>query len=139
MISPISSRSSHLAVAVILPLALLAACGSDEDAYCDAADQVEADVQALADLDLITEGTSGLSDRFEAIEESLDDLNDTGRDVAADEIDALNDAIDDLESATEALGDDGISVDNASAIVSAIAAVGSATGDVVTRLATACG
>ena len=104
------------------------ACGDDDDeadpqeAYCEAGAELRSSISALADLDLISEGTNGLQTRLDAIRDDLSDLRDAGEEAAADEIDALDTAVDDLGSAIEDVSGS-LSQDN-------VAQVGAAIGDV---------
>lgn len=130
------------ALAALVAVVGVAGCGDDDDggpeeAYCAAADALRADVSALTDLDVVAEGTNALEDRFDAIRSDLDDLRESGREVAADEIDALDAAVDDLQSAIDALGGE-LSVDNASVVLDAIGDVGPAAQAVYSRLSEAC-
>jgi len=79
----------------------------------------------LASLDLVTDGTSALNERVDAIEADLKVLQESGSEVARDEIDALEVSFDELDSAVDALGEN-LSLSNAGAIVEAITEVGSA-------------
>lgn len=82
-------------------------------------------ITALADLDLIAEGTNGLESAIEAVRSDVNTLVDTATDAAADESDALEQAIGELESAIEGLAGS-ITADNVSSLVTAIQNVGSA-------------
>ncbi len=130
-----------LSVAALATL-LLASCGDDDDvsaeeAFCNAGDQLETDVKALASLDVVAEGTDGLAEQFDAVEADLTELKDAGLDVASDEIDALDQSVDDLGTTIDDLGDE-ITVDNAAAVISAIGDIGSSATAVYTAVAEAC-
>lgn len=111
------------AIGVGLGIALLAGCGSDDDAsdqeqYCEAGESLESSVSALGDLDLVAEGTNGLEAALEAIEADVNELMNTASEAASDEISALEQSLDDLESALADLGGE-ITSDNASTVAAA--------------------
>ena len=64
----------------------------------EAGDSLQTDINALADLDLISEGIDGLQQRFSTIKADLDQLRESGSDVASDEISALETAVDDCST-----------------------------------------
>jgi len=135
-----SSRALAAAVAACLSLGI-AACGSDEpsaqEAFCEAGDSLQTDINALADLDLISEGTAGLEERFTTITADLDQLRESGSDVASDEISALETAVDDFGAALDALGDD-ISVEGAKAAGTALTGIATAASGVFDKLSSTC-
>ena len=134
-------RWSGVAVVAVLSLATLSACGSDsessEDAFCDAGDSLRADVEGIADIDVVSGGTDAVTDQIDAIQSDVAQLSESGLDVAADEISALETAVDDVSSELQGLGDD-ISVENAQAVSSSIGSVVTAAGAVYERLDTVC-
>ncbi|MFW2381309.1 MAG: hypothetical protein ACN4GZ_06075 [Acidimicrobiales bacterium] len=115
----------------------LAACSSDDqsaqDQYCDAGESLRSNVDALLSLDVVSEGTDGITSAVNAVEDSFDDLSDSASDAASDATDALDDALNDLESALSAVGDD-LTSENATSVVDAIGAVQTAAGDVYATL-----
>jgi hypothetical protein len=141
---PIRITTSYraLATAIAACLALgVAACGSDEptaeEVFCEAGDSLQTDINALADLDLISEGTDGLKERFSIIESDLDQLRKSGSDVASEEISALETAVDDFGNAVNALGDD-ISVEGAQAAGTALTGITTAASGVFDKLSSTC-
>ncbi len=123
-----------------LSLGFASACGSDEssdDAFCDAGDSLQSNIETIGDIDIVAGGTDAVTERFEAIESDLTQLQDSGSDVAADEISALDSAVDDLGSALKDLAG-GVSVDDAQQLGTSVSAVVSAAGDVLERLSTTC-
>lgn len=134
-------RWSGVAVVAALSLATLSACGSDgessEDAFCDAGDSLQSNVEGIADIDIVSGGTDAVTDQIDAIQSDVAQLSESGPDVAADEISALETAVDDVSSALEGLGDD-ISVENAQLILSAVGTVVTTAGAVYERLDAAC-
>lgn len=125
--------------AVTLGVTILAACGdSAEDAFCDAGDSLRADIEGLGSVDIITNGTSALDEQFSAISSDLDDLRESGADVAAEEIDALGSATESLGTALDGLQAD-ISVEGAQGVADAVSGVATAANAVLDKLATTCG
>lgn len=126
---PTTPRHDHprrmaLAAALLATLALLAACGSDDeesaqDQYCAAGDDLESSVTALTQLDLIAEGTNGLEAALGAVEDDLSTLAETASETASGEVSALEESAQDLESALEGLAGD-ITGDNVSALATAV-------------------
>lgn len=140
MTTPQNDRRLRRIVATIpiVGLLSLAACGDDDesaqDRYCDAGEQLQTDMAALLDVDVIATGTDGLEAAYSEVEEAVDELRSSASDAAEDEVDALGDALDDVGDALGALGGE-ISADNASGVLSAIAAAGTAAQDVYDTLA----
>jgi hypothetical protein len=136
-------RSSVLVVGVALSVAALAGCGSDDDdvspeeAFCAAGESLESDVSSLASLDLIAGGTDALNESVDAIEADLNALQESGSEVASDEIDALQSSFDELDDAVDALSDD-ITVENSTAIVTAITNIGTSASALYETLSTTC-
>ena len=135
-----SSRALAAAIAACLSLGV-AACGSDEptaeEDFCAAGDSLQTNINALADLDVVSEGTNGLQERFSTIEADLDQLRESGSDVASEEISALESAVDDFGAAVDALGDD-ISVEGAQAAGTALTGITTAATGVFDKLSSAC-
>lgn len=141
---PIRFTTSHrvLATSVAACLSLgVAACGSDEptaeEKFCEAGDSLQTDINALATLDIISEGADGLEERFSTIKADLDKLRDSGSDVASDEISALQTAVDDFGAAIDALGDD-ISVEGARTAGTALTGITAAANGVFDKLSSTC-
>lgn len=125
-----------------LAVSFLAGCGDDDDetpeeAFCNAGDSLETDVQALANMDLVAEGTDALEEQFSAIESDLTALKDAGSEVASEQIGALETAVDNLETAINGLGEE-ITTENASAAVTAISEIGTSAQAVYTELDATC-
>lgn len=136
-------RRSHLVLAAGITGALvLAGCGdsdeSAEDRYCNAGDEVEASIEALTQVDVVGGGLNAVEAAFEDVSSSLEELDEAGREFAADEIDAVQGAVDELTSALDGLGDEGITEASATAVVSAIDGVGQAAGALQTTLNDTC-
>ncbi len=79
-----------LAAVAALSIGTLAACGSDsessEDTFCDAGDSLRSNIEGIADIDIVSGGTDAVTEQFDAIESDVEQLRDSGSDVAADEI-----------------------------------------------------
>jgi len=134
-------RWSGVVVVAALSLATLSACGSDsessEDAFCDAGDSLRANVEGIADIDIVSGGTDAVTDQLAAIQADVDALVDSGSDVAADEIAALETAVDEVGAALDGLGDD-ISIEAAQTLATSVGAVVTAAGAVYGPLEAAC-
>jgi len=132
-----------LVAAAALSVAVLAGCGSDDDgqsaeeAFCEAGDSLRTDVTSLASLDIIAGGTDALNESVDLVEADLVALRESGSDVAGEQIDALQSSFDELDSVVDDMVD-GISVENATGIVTAVTNVGSAATAVYDVLATTC-
>jgi len=116
----------------------LAACGDSDDRsaqekYCESGASLEASINSLISIDLVSEGTDGLESAVDAIEDDLKDLRNNAEDAAADEVEALEQAVDDLGSALSDLGGD-ISIENATGVATAVESVSSAAQAVYTTL-----
>ncbi len=121
-----------------LAMGLVGACGDDaEEAYCEARDSLGANIEGLGDVDIVADGTAALDEQFSAISGDIDQLKESGPEVAAQEIEALEAAADRLGTALDDLGAD-ITVDGARETVTATGGVLEAAVAVLDRLATAC-
>ena len=125
------------AVAMLAGVLVVAGCGSDgesaQDQYCAAGESLETSLDELADLDLVAEGTDGLTAAVDQVRSDLADLRDSASDAAADEVGALEQAVDGLNDAISALGGE-LTSDNASAVGAAIENVAVATQSVLDTL-----
>ena len=126
------------AVAMLASVLVVAGCGSDDDEsaqdqYCAAGESLETSLDELADLDLVAEGTDGVTAAVDQVQSDLDDLRDSASDAAADEVGALEQAVDGLNDAISTLGGD-LTSDNASAVGSAIEDVAAAAQSVLDTL-----
>jgi hypothetical protein len=131
-----------IALGAILSVSFLAACGDDDDAtpeeaFCDAGDSLEANVQALGDLDIVAEGTDGLEEQLGVIESDLTAMMEAGTEVAGEPIAELETAVTDLETSLDELGGD-LTVDNASAAIDAVSRIVTSAQAVYTELASTC-
>ena len=136
-------RTVVTAVAVVLAVGSLAACGSDsdgesaEDKFCAAGDSLRSNISGIADIDIVSGGTDAITEQVSAIQTDVDELRESGADVAADEVSALETAVEELDSALSDLGDD-ISVESAQAVGNAVGSVVTSASDVFERLDSTC-
>ncbi|MCP3856475.1 MAG: hypothetical protein GY698_17315 [Actinomycetia bacterium] len=133
-------RPSSILVGGLLILGLLAGCGSDdpEEAFCDAGDSLKANIEGLTDIDIISEGTNALEEQFSAISSDVDQLRDSGADLADQEITDLDTAVDQLGTRLDALSNEFTATD-AQGVIEAGAAVVDTAGAVFDKLTTTCG
>jgi hypothetical protein len=116
-------RRRALAGALAILLAL-SACGDDDDgdqaanstttaeattstreALCAAIDEVEQDIRALGDIDVLAEGTDAVEASLTTIREDLDEIKELAPDTAPEEAEAFDTALASLDDAIAALGD----------------------------------
>lgn len=132
-----------LGVVVLAGLALLtSACSSDDSsdstqAYCDSVDSLETNITALGDMDVAADGTDAITEQFDAIKSSAEDLQVSGPEAASTEIDDLETSVSDLGSAIDALGSDP-SVDAVGTVATDIGNTITAAQAVVDKLADSC-
>lgn len=93
-----------IAIGAVAILALsVAACSDDDDdndatptpSVCDQAQTLQSSVQDLANLNVISAGTSGLTAAVDQVKTDADALKTTASDAIAPDVDALQTAIDD--------------------------------------------
>jgi hypothetical protein len=118
-------------LAVLLPLL---ACGDDDDdqtasstttssgdALCAAVGDLEDDIGALGDLDVVADGTDAVKASLSAIRADLAEIRDQAPDTAPDEADALDSALTSLDDAVEAVGDGTLTAESARDVIAAVA------------------
>ena len=133
-------RRSPAAIALVAVLAIggLTACGDDEpsaqETYCAAGDELRTSLDDLLSIDLIAGGTDALNEAVDGVTAAADDLQASAGEAASDDVDALEAAVQTLGEATSDLGDE-LSIDNATAIGTAISGVASAAEAVYQTLA----
>jgi hypothetical protein len=129
-------RHRALAGAVATLLAL-SACGDDDDgdqpanstseatttstgeALCAAIDDVEQDIGALGDIDVLAEGTDAVEARLTTIREDLAEIRDLAPDIAPEEAEAFDSALASLGDAITALGDGSLTAESAQDVAAA--------------------
>lgn len=138
-------RFARLTVAAAALGLLVAACGddsdsgqSDEEAFCAAGEQLESDVAAAEELDVVAEGTDGLEDTLTTLRADVEQLVSTGQEFAADDINALEQSVDDLGTAIDDLGGE-ITAANGAAVLTAVDEIGTAADQLQTTLTETCG
>ena len=126
------------ALAILLPLA---ACGDDDDdqtasstttaeettttssgdALCSAVGDLEQDIGALGDLDVIADGTDAVKASLAAIRADLAEIRDQAPDTAPDEAGAFDSALTSLDDAVAAVGDESLTAESARDGIAAVA------------------
>jgi uncharacterized phage infection (PIP) family protein YhgE len=128
----------HRAIAgALATLLVLSACGDDDDgdqaanstaeatttstseALCAAIDDAEQDIGALADIDVLAEGTDAVKARLTTIREDLAKIKEQAPDTAPDEAEAFDDALASLDDAITAIGDEPLTAESAQDVVAA--------------------
>jgi len=118
-----------LAVLMLLLVGAAVACSDDgddvspEEAYCNSGESLQESLEALLNVNPIEEGTSGVETAINNVESNISEFTDAAKEVTEDEAQAVEDAFNDLKSAFEALGDEGISIDNGAAVIDALTAL----------------
>ena len=95
-----------------------------EDTYCDAGTQLKTDVSALGSLDLIAEGTNGLTAAVDKVKSDVADLQTAASSATSGSVDDLQKAVDQLSTAVSNLSG-GITASSVPAIKTAITNVSS--------------
>ena len=100
---------SATALAVILGLVLSACGGSNPPAVCEARDDLQQSVDSFVDINPLSEGPSGIRDRFNEVETNARRFADEAKNEFPDETAKFNSALDDLQSVIEKTESEGIS------------------------------
>jgi hypothetical protein len=128
----------HRALAGALAIVLaLSACGDDDDQaanstttaeptttsngdeLCAAIDDAEQAIGALADIDVLAEGTDAVEARLTTIREDLAEIKELAPDTAPEEAEAFDSAMASLDDAITALGDGSLTAESAQDVVTA--------------------
>jgi hypothetical protein len=130
----------HRALAGALAILLaVSACGDDDDgdqaanstttaeatttstgeALCAAIDDVEQDIRALGDIDVLAEGTDAVEASLTTIREDLAEITELAPDTAPEEAEAFDSALASLDDAIAALGDGSLTTQSVQDIVAA--------------------
>jgi hypothetical protein len=129
----------HRALAGVLAILLaLSACGDDDgdqaasstttaesattspdDALCRTIDEVEQDIRALGDIDVLAEGTDAVEARLTSIREDLTEIKELAPDTAPDEAEAFDNALASLDDAIAAVGDGSLTAQSMQDVVAA--------------------
>jgi hypothetical protein len=78
---------------------------SDAEQVCDDWTQLQAAVTALADVDVVADGTDALRTAVDGVTGALEQLRDSAGEAAGDEVDALGSAVDELTTEVSGLAD----------------------------------
>jgi hypothetical protein len=92
---------------------------SPDDALCGAIDDVEQDIRALGDIDVLAEGTDTVEARLTSIREDLTEIQELAPDTAPDEADAFDSALASLDDAIAAVGDGSLTAQSVQDVVAA--------------------
>jgi hypothetical protein len=128
----------HRALAGALAIVLaLSACGDDDDQaanstttaeltttssgdeLCAAIDDAEQAIGALADIDVLAEGTDAVEARLTTIREDLAEIEELAPDTAPEEAEDFDSALASLDDAITALGDGSLTAESAQDVVAA--------------------
>jgi hypothetical protein len=128
----------HRALAGALAIVLaLSACGDDDDQaanstttaeptttsngdeLCAAIDDAEQAIGALADIDVLAEGTDAVEARLTTIREDLAEIKELAPDTAPEEAEAFDSAMASFDDAITALGDGSLTAESAQDVVTA--------------------
>jgi hypothetical protein len=127
------------ALAPVLAVALLAlgACGDDDDdqtaptsaetesttggdELCAALDDLEQDIDTLADIDVVAEGTDAVRASVTAIGDDLSEIREVAPDAAPEEAEEFESALASLDDAVAALGDGSLTAESARDVIIAV-------------------
>jgi hypothetical protein len=130
-------RRRALAGALAILLAL-SACGDDDDgdqaanstttaeattstreALCAAIDEVEQDIRALGDIDVLAEGTDAVEASLTTIRDDLAGIRELAPDTAPEEAEAFDNALASLDDAITAIREGPITAESAQDVVAA--------------------
>jgi hypothetical protein len=139
-------RRTFARTLVLVAAALaLVACGddsdsgqSDEQAFCEAGDQLETDVAALSEVDVVAEGTNAVDEALNTLRADTEALVVSGQEFAADDINELERAVDGLGVALDDL-DGELTAANGAAVLDAFSVIGTAADNLQTTLTETCG
>jgi cytochrome c556 len=109
-----------------------------KEQVCQARDQLKTSLDALIDPSLLAGGTSAITAAVDKVQSSLAALKTAAKQNYKPEVDALQTSLQQLQSAVGNLGNGNVS-QSLQAVGSAIAKVGTTSGDLFTKLKAACG
>jgi len=109
--------------------------GSTASPVCEALDGLSASVDAVKEVNPLTDGVEGYTQALQAIGDSLRDLRTVAGDQLSQQIDALEQAASDLQTALDNVGSGGIG-NSLTEIGNAVAGIGTALVDLRTTAAT---
>jgi len=143
----VSLRS--IGVIAALPAVLLMGCSksdsastttttSADQAYCDDVATLKTDLDSLASLDVISQGTDALKQQVTKVEDSLTALKSSAKGSAATQIDEFDSSLTDLKSSIDKLGSGDLTLANAGEALTAVSTTVTSGQAVYTQLNTAC-
>jgi hypothetical protein len=96
-----------IAVALLGAVAAVAAtgCGSSKPDYCDQREDFVTSINSLADVNVISQGTDGLTKRIDEVQASAKKLIDAAKSDFPDQTKALEDSLNALSASLKALKD----------------------------------
>jgi uncharacterized phage infection (PIP) family protein YhgE len=129
--------------AAFVALAVVAACGDDDDEatptpnVCDQADAVRESVQAVGDIDVLSEGTDALSAAVDEVRTDLQALAGGVSDALAPDVDALTSAVDDARDVLSDITDDSSLNEKIDSVQEALTGIATAWSDLETAVSDA--
>lgn len=138
------SRAWRHRVALVVPVLLLvAACGEDDDdgqtaTVCDARDDLDSSLGALAEIDLTAEGTDAVEAAVDDVGDDVEEVVDAEQDAVDDEVADVQSAFDELETAVTAFGEQETTSDAVASVSSAVTDLARATGALAEALSEEC-
>ena len=134
---PSLNRTTSAAAALsVLGVLALPGCPSEPD-YCSQLATTEAAYDALADTDVLADGTDTLSERYDTFSVEVDQLLGSAQTEFADESDAVRAAVDQLGAVVESAADLNLA-DAAQQLQPALASLQSSTTALFTAVNDAC-
>ena len=109
-----------------------------KELVCEARDRLKTSIAALTNTSVLKGGTTALKAAVDQVQTDLAALAAAGEQDYQPQIAALKSALQQLQTAVSGLGNGGAS-GSVTAVATAIAATGTAAGDLFTQLKTACG
>jgi hypothetical protein len=109
-----------------------------KEQVCQARDLLQTSIAALTSSSLLTGGTTAIKAAVGQVQTDLNAVAAAGKQDYQPQVTALQSSLQQLETAVGAVGDSGAS-GSITAVAAAIAATGTAAGDLFTQLKTACG
>lgn len=137
----------HL-IALLVPCLLVAACGDDDgngegdgeaSTVCDARDQLDSSLDALARVDVSAEGTNALESAVDDVGDDIDAVADAAGEEVDDEIDDVQAAFDEVETAISTFDEQESTSAAIASVTTAVTDLAQATGAVAEALAQECG
>jgi hypothetical protein len=105
-------RSGIALVCALAPLALVTACGDDDDsveeqgqAYCEAVDQLRTDLGSLGNLST-SSSKSDREDLADEIKDDVEDVRDAGKDLHSAQVEDLQNSFTAFQQAVDSISDD---------------------------------